>query len=209
METHENAERDHAWPLNLQLFADGDSAEAETSQAAAETAQEQAQTPPLDEAAVRAMLQQMLTEQQERSRRAEDRRRRSEARAQQQQQTEEAPDMAALRAQLQAETARANRLELIGDLSARGLPAEFADLIDVGDDLDDARDRIEALDKAFKTAVENAVKNRLAGRAAPAAGATQTPARKAMTREEIFAIKDAGKRQQAIRENAELFVKKG
>jgi hypothetical protein len=30
-----------------------------------------------------------------------------------------------------------------------------------------------------------------------------------MTREEIFAIKDAGKRQQAIRENAELFVKKG
>ena len=207
METHENAERGHVWPLNLQLFADSDTAEAETSQAAAETAQEQAQTPQLDEAAVRAMLQQMLTEQQERSRRAEDRRRRSEARAQQQ--TEEGPDMAALRAQLQAETARANRLELIGDLSARGLPAEFADLIDVGDDLDDARDRIEALDKAFKTAVENAVKNRLAGRAAPAAGATQTPARKAMTREEIFAIKDAGKRQQAIRENAELFVKKG
>lgn len=204
-----NEDNNRMTPINLQLFAEpegGESGAAAESAASRESAQEPAQTTQIDESAIRAIMQQMLNEQQERARRAEARHRREPAR--EVAQTESEDRTAELMRQLQEETARANRLELVAELNTRGLPAEFADLIDVGEDMDEARERIGQLDTAFKRAVEAAVKARLAGKGAPA-GSTGRPAKKAMTYDEIFRIRDAKERQRAIEENPELFVKKG
>lgn len=106
-----------------------------------------------------------------------------------------------LEASLREEQAGRNHLELVRTLAGRGLPVEFADLIDVGESLEQAQQRIESLDTAFKKAVEDAVNKRIAGKTAPARGNS----RKAMTREEIMSIEDPAKRQAAIAENIELF----
>lgn len=55
-----------------------------------------------------------------------------------------------------------NRSELKSVLSARGLSAQFADLIQIGEDLEEAQGRIDTLDKLFKAAVSEEVKKRLA-----------------------------------------------
>ena len=48
-----------------------------------------------------------------------------------------------------------NRSELKSILSSRGLSAEFADLIQITDDMDESQQRIDKLDKLFKAAVAN------------------------------------------------------
>lgn len=55
-----------------------------------------------------------------------------------------------------------NRSELKSVLSSRGLSAEFADLIEVSDNLDESQARIDTLDKLFKAAVAEEVRKRLA-----------------------------------------------
>lgn len=55
-----------------------------------------------------------------------------------------------------------NRSELKSILSSRGLSAEFADLIQITDDMDESQQRIDKLDKLFKAAVADEVKKRLA-----------------------------------------------
>jgi hypothetical protein len=55
-----------------------------------------------------------------------------------------------------------NRSELKSVLSSRGLSAEFADLIQITDDLTESQDKIDRLDKLFKAAVAEEVKKRLA-----------------------------------------------
>ncbi len=106
-----------------------------------------------------------------------------------------------LETSLREEQATRNHLELVRTLAAREMPVEFADLIDVGTNLEEAQQRIEKLDAAFKKAVEEAVNKRLAGRSAPARGNTGA----SMTREDIMKITDAAERQQAIANNIELF----
>ena len=55
-----------------------------------------------------------------------------------------------------------NKSELKSVLSARGLSAEFADIITISDDIEESQARIDVLDKLFKAAVKNEVEKRLA-----------------------------------------------
>ena len=64
---------------------------------------------------------------------------------------------------LHEERTKNNHLELVRTLASRNLPVEFADLITVGEDLEEAQRRVDALDAAFKRAVEEAVNRRIAG----------------------------------------------
>lgn len=57
-----------------------------------------------------------------------------------------------------------NRSELKSVLSSRGLSAEFADIIAIGDDIEAAQANIDKLDKLFKAAVRAEVENRLKSR---------------------------------------------
>lgn len=56
-----------------------------------------------------------------------------------------------------------NRSELKSVLSSRGLSAEFADIVAIGDDIEAAQANIDKLDKLFKAAVKAEVEKRLAG----------------------------------------------
>lgn len=58
-----------------------------------------------------------------------------------------------------------NKSELKSVLSARGLSAEFADIVVIGDDIEAAQANIDKLDKLFKAAVKAEVEKRLAGNA--------------------------------------------
>ena len=58
-----------------------------------------------------------------------------------------------------------NRSELKSVLSSRGLSAEFADIVAIGDDIELAQANIDKLDKLFKAAVKAEVEKRLAGNA--------------------------------------------
>jgi hypothetical protein len=58
-----------------------------------------------------------------------------------------------------------NRSELKSVLSSRGLSAEFADIVAIGEDIEQAQANIDKLDKLFKAAVKAEVEKRLAGNA--------------------------------------------
>lgn len=58
-----------------------------------------------------------------------------------------------------------NRSELKSVLSSRGLSAEFADIINISDDITESQERIDTLDKLFKQAVTAEVERRLASNA--------------------------------------------
>lgn len=55
-----------------------------------------------------------------------------------------------------------NRSELKSVLSSRGLSAEFADIVAIGEDIETAQANIDKLDKLFKAAVKAEVEKRLA-----------------------------------------------
>ena len=71
--------------------------------------------------------------------------------------------IAELEEQLAAFHIERNRSELKSVLSSRGLSAEFADIIAIGDDIELAQANIDKLDKLFKAAVKAEVEKRLAG----------------------------------------------
>jgi len=56
--------------------------------------------------------------------------------------------------------------EVMKVLSARGLPAELADMLSIGTDVEEAQQMIEAFDKIYKSAVAREVKARLAATSA-------------------------------------------
>lgn len=58
-----------------------------------------------------------------------------------------------------------NKSELKSVLSSRGLSAEFADIINISDDIEASQANIDKLDKLFKAAVRAEVEKRLAGNA--------------------------------------------
>ena len=64
-----------------------------------------------------------------------------------------------------------NKSELKSVLAARGLSAEFADVILIDDDLTASQERIDKIDKLFKAAVTAEIEKRLAG-AAPKGNST-------------------------------------
>ena len=67
-----------------------------------------------------------------------------------------------------------NKSELKSVLGARGLSAEFADIINITDDLEASQKNIETLDKLFKAAVTTEVEKRLAGNAPKGNGTNST-----------------------------------
>ena len=70
-----------------------------------------------------------------------------------------------LQAQLAQFQIEKNRSELKSVLSSRGLSAEFADIINITDDIEASQSAIDKLDKLFKSAVKTEVEKRLAGNA--------------------------------------------
>lgn len=82
--------------------------------------------------------------------------------------------IAELEEQLAAFHIERNKSELKSVLSSRGLSAEFADIINITDDIEASQANIEALDKLFKAAVKAEVEKRLAGPAPKGNGATGT-----------------------------------
>lgn len=95
---------------------------------------------------------------------------------------EKALRIAELEEQLAAFKVEANRSELKSVLSARGLSAEFADIINISDDLEESQANIDALDKLFKAAVRKEVETRLAATGGTPKGAG-TSASGEMTKE--------------------------
>lgn len=73
--------------------------------------------------------------------------------------------IAELEEQLAAFHVERNRSELKSVLSSRGLSAEFADIINISDDIEASQANIDKLDKLFKAAVKAEVEKRLAGNA--------------------------------------------
>ena len=65
-----------------------------------------------------------------------------------------------------------NKSELKSVLSTRGLSAEFADIINISDDIEASQANIDKLDKLFKAAVKTEVEKRIAGNAPKGNGST-------------------------------------
>lgn len=65
-----------------------------------------------------------------------------------------------------------NKSELKSVLSSRGLSAEFADIINISEDIEASQANIDKLDKLFKAAVKAEVEKRLAGTAPKGNGAS-------------------------------------
>lgn len=82
--------------------------------------------------------------------------------------------IAELEEQLAAFQTEKNRSELKSVLSSRGLSAEFADIIAIGEDIEAAQANIDKLDKLFKNAVRTEVEKRLAGTTPKGNGSTTT-----------------------------------
>lgn len=59
-------------------------------------------------------------------------------------------------------------------LASRGLSAEFADIININDDITESQANIDKLDKLFKAAVKAEVEKRLAGSTPRGNGTTTT-----------------------------------
>lgn len=77
-----------------------------------------------------------------------------------------------------------NRSELKSVLSSRGLSAEFADLINITDDLEESQKNIDTLDRIFKAAVKAEVEKRLAGNSPKGSGGQSQP----MTKEDFLKL---------------------
>ena len=102
-------------------------------------------------------------------------------------------EIAELREQLAQFTIERNRSELKSVLGARGLSAEFADIININDDIEASQANIDKLDKLFKAAVKAEVEKRLAGNTPKGNGSasvelTKESAKK-MTLTEMAALK--------------------
>lgn len=96
-----------------------------------------------------------------------------------------------------------NKSELKSVLASRGLSAEFADIINITDDIEASQANIDKLDKLFKAAVKAEVEKRLAGSAPKGNGAAATAE---MTKEE-FAKLPLSQQAEIYRTNPELYKK--
>ncbi len=110
--------------------------------------------------------------------------------------------IAELEEQLAAFQIERNRSELKSVLSSRGLSAEFADIIAIGDDIEIAQANIDKLDKLFKAAVKGEVEKRLAGTAPKGNGTASVEITK-----EAFKAMSLHEQGNLYRENPELYKK--
>lgn len=108
--------------------------------------------------------------------------------------------IAELEEQLKEFTLLQNKQEVIKVLTERNLNAKFADLVEIGEDVEEAQKKIEELDKLFKSAVADEVKRRLAGK-------TPTDSNKSiesMTKEEFQKL-SLSQQAALYRDNPELY----
>jgi hypothetical protein len=110
--------------------------------------------------------------------------------------------IAELEEQLAAFQIERNRSELKSVLGSRGLSAEFADIIAIGDDIELAQANIDKLDKLFKAAVKAEVEKRLAGTAPRGNGGAPAEITK-----EMFKAMTLHEQGNLYRENPELYKK--
>lgn len=96
-----------------------------------------------------------------------------------------------------------NKSELKSVLSSRGLSAEFADIVAIGDDIEAAQANIDKLDKLFKAAVKAEVEKRLAGNA-PKGNGSSAPAEITKDSAKKMSIAEMNK---LATENPDLFNK--
>lgn len=96
-----------------------------------------------------------------------------------------------------------NKSELKSVLSSRGLSAEFADIVAIGDDIEVAQANIDKLDRLFKAAVKAEVEKRLAGNT-PKGNGGNTPVE--ITKDNAKKMSIAEMNKLAV-ENPELFNK--
>ena len=80
---------------------------------------------------------------------------------QQRKQAEKDMEIQELREKLREFNVMQTKTEITKVLSARGLDARFADLIEIGDDVEEAQARIDSLDRLFKTAVKAEIEKRI------------------------------------------------
>lgn len=110
--------------------------------------------------------------------------------------------IAELEEQLKEFTIERNKSELKSVLSTRGLSAEFADILNISDDIEAAQANIDKLDKLFKAAVKAEVEKRLAGNTPKGNGAGTAEITKEAAKKLSMAELD-----KLARENPELFAK--
>ena len=94
-----------------------------------------------------------------------------------------------------------NKSELKSVLANRGLSAEFADIININDDIEASQANIDKLDKLFKAAVKAEVEKRLAGNAPKGNGG----ALGANITKEGFRKMGLAQQAQLAKENPELY----
>lgn len=82
---------------------------------------------------------------------------------QQRQQAEKDMKIAELEEKLKEFNIMQNKAEITKVLTARGLDVRFADVINISDDIEDAQEKIDTLDKLFKAAVKAEVEKRIGG----------------------------------------------
>ena len=186
-------------PLNLQLFAD-EEAETEVDQANVDAEKENEKTFTQDE--VNKIVQDRLAKEKAKNEKAQ----------------EEAKKLAKMNAeqknqymveQLQKELEEYKNKEAKNDMIKEAnsmlkdnditLPDEVVAML-IGDNAEDTKICVDSFSKAFKTAVERAVNEKLKGK---------TPKQKSvagLTREDILSVKDRQERQRLIEENEELFM---
>ena len=96
-----------------------------------------------------------------------------------------------------------NKSELKSVLGARGLSAEFADIINITDDLEESQKKIDSLDKLFKAAVKAEVEKRLAANG----GAPRTGSTTGEITKEAFKAMSLSQQAQLYKDNPELYKK--
>ena len=94
-----------------------------------------------------------------------------------------------------------NKSELKSVLGARGLSAEFADIINITDDLEESQKKIDLLDKLFKAAVKAEVEKRLAANG----GAPRTGSTTGEITKETFKAMSLSQQAQLYKDNPELY----
>lgn len=110
--------------------------------------------------------------------------------------------IAELKEQLAQFQIERNKSELKSVLSSRGLSAEFADIITISDDLEEAQANIDRLDRLFKNAVKAEVEKRLAGTTPKGNGNTQPEITKETAKKMSIA-----EMNELANSNPELFAK--
>lgn len=98
-----------------------------------------------------------------------------------------------------------NKSELKSVLSARGLSAEFADIITITDDIEESQAKIDVLDKLFKAAVKAEVEKRLAQSGGTPKGASSNSGAE-LTRESFRKL-PLSEQNNIYKNNPELYKK--